>query len=357
MPVYKDKQRETWYASFYYTDWTGKRRLKKKRGFKLQREAKDFESEFLAKLSLSSDMSFASLVEIYNDDMKSRLKETTIQSKAFMMDKHIMPFFGENRINKITSAHVRKWQSELLEKGYAPTYLKSINSQLVAVLNYAVRYYGLQTNPCIAAGPLGKKDANSMRFWTHDQFSQFIVAVNRWPARIGFELLFWTGMRISELLALTENDFDFTRGTLIISKGYQRVSGEDRIWDPKTEKGRRTIPVPTAVTEMVQAYILRLYDYKAGDRLFPYTKGYFHHAMDKACEVSGVERIRLHDLRHSHAALLIEMEAPILLISERLGHEDVQTTLGTYGHLYPNRHDNTVAQLDDLIRNKAIAPE
>jgi integrase len=352
MPVYKDAKRGTWSAEFRYTDWTGKRVRKHKRGFALKRDAQEFEREFLAKQSLSSDMTFFSLVELYKADMEDRLKETTRESKDWMMAKHIMPFFAELPINKITAAHVRKWQAGLLAQDYAQTYLKSINNQLVAVLNYAVKFYGLPANPCHAAGSMGSKDADTMKFWTHDQFSQFIEAVDRWPAKTGFEMLYWTGVRIGELLALTESDFDFERGTVVISKNYQRVSGDDLIQEPKTKKGRRTIPVPAAILTTVKEYIPRLYDYSPGDRLFPYTKEYFHHAMIKGSKASGVERIRLHDLRHSHAALLIDMGVPILLISERLGHEDVETTLRTYGHLYPNKHDDTVARLDEMIQEK-----
>jgi integrase len=197
------------------------------------------------------------------------------------------------------------------------------------------------------------RDAEKMKFWTHEQFSAFIIAVDRWPARVGFELLFWTGMRIGELLALTEEDFDFTRGIVAITKNYQRVSGNDIITEPKTKSGRRTVPVPAAVMQDVEEYIPRLYDYKLGDRLFPYTKEYFHHAMRKASEASGVEYIRLHDLRHSHASLLMEMNVPVLLISERLGHEDIQTTMRTYGHLYQHQRDDTIARLDELIAGPA----
>lgn len=154
---------------------------------------------------------------------------------------------------------------------------------------------------------------------------------------------------IGELLALTEADFDFERGTVSITKNFQQVKGVPTISEPKTEKSKRSVPVPATVLQAVQDYIPRLYDYSPGDRLFPYTKEYFHHAMRRGSAASGVEYIRLHDLRHSHASLLIEMGVPILLVSERLGHEDIETTLRTYGHLYPNRHDETVALLDELI--------
>ena len=74
--------------------------------------------------------------------------------------------------------------------------------------------------------------------------------------------------------------------------------------------------------------------------------------MTKATVASGVERIRLHDLRHSHASLLLEMGIPILLISERLGHENIETTLKTYSHLYPGKHEEVAARLEKLIANK-----
>jgi integrase len=188
-----------------------------------------------------------------------------------------------------------------------------------------------------------------MKFWTHEQFSKFIQCVDKWPARVGFELLFWSGMRIGELLALTEDDFDFAKGSVTVSKNYQRIDEEDIISTPKTPKGRRTIALPDAVIKSVRDYIPRLYDYKPGYRLFPYTKRYYTYEKADACVASGVELIRLHDIRHSHAALLIEMDVPILLISERLGHEDVNTTLRTYGHLYPNRYDNMLSKLNALM--------
>lgn len=228
--------------------------------------------------------------------------------------------------------------------------MKTINNQLVAVLNYAVRYYGLPSNPCHVAGSVGRKNADAMKFWTKEQFEAFLACVERPSARAGFSLLFWTGIRIGELLALTLNDFDFEKKTLSVSKSFQSIKGREVITEPKTQKSKRVIPLPDKLCAVVQEYTTRLYDYSPDERLFPFTKSFFHKEMEKACAASGVEKIRLHDLRHSHASLLIEMGAPILLVSERLGHEDVETTLRTYGHLYPNKHEDTVKKLDDLMK-------
>ena len=185
MPVYKDDERGTWYASFYYTDWQGRRKLKKKRGFERKKDAQEFEREFLAKQERSCDMTFASLWELYCEDMASRLRENTLQSKKYLVERHILPFYEALKVNEITPAHVRKWQSERLSKGYAQTYVKTINNQLVAVLNYAVRYYGLPSNPCHVAGSVGRKNADAMKFWTKEQFEAFLACVERPSARAG----------------------------------------------------------------------------------------------------------------------------------------------------------------------------
>lgn len=336
MPTYKDKERGTWYASFYYTDWQGRRRLKKKRGFLRQKDAKAFEEEFLRTKARSCDMAFGSMVEIYFDDMKGRLKANTLKNKRYLVDAKILPFFRELPLNEITPAHVRKWQSGLLAEGLAPTYIKTINNQISAIFNYAVRYYGLQVNPARLAGGVGKKNADEMNFWTVEQFTAVHEKVRKLPARTGLSVLFWTGLRIGELLALTPRDLDLDAGTLSVSKSFQSIDGEEVITEPKTPKSRRVVPVPSKLAAELREYMAALYDVGPDDRLFPFTKHYFRREMLKAAEAAGVERIRLHDLRHSHASLLIHLGCPVLLVSERLGHEDVQTTLRTYGHLYPS---------------------
>lgn len=300
MPTYKDKERGTWYASFYYTDWQGRRRLKKKRGFLRQKDAKAFEEEFLRTKARSCDMAFGSMVEIYFDDMKGRLKANTLKNKRYLVDAKILPFFRELPLNEITPAHVRKWQSDLLAEGLAPTYIKTINNQISAIFNYAVRYYGLQVNPARLAGGVGKKNADEMNFWTVEQFTAVHEKVRKLPARTGLSVLFWTGLRIGELLALTPRDLDLDAGTLSVSKSFQSIDGEEVITEPKTPKSRRVVPVPSKLAAELREYMAALYDVGPDDRLFPFTKHYFRREMLKAAEAAGVERIRLHDLRHPY---------------------------------------------------------
>lgn len=351
MPVYKDKTRNTWYCKFSYQDWTGTTKQTMKRGFKTQKEAKTFERDFLNKTQANTNMSFENLVTLYMEDCKSRLKPTTYSNKEYIIGLKILPYFKDLSLNKIEPSTVRKWQNTLIshENNYSETYLKTVNNQLSAIFNFAMKYYKLQANPAKICGSMGKKNADSMQFWTIDEFNKFILFVSDKPiSKIVFHILFWTGIRSGELLALTLNDIDLESQTLCINKNYSRHEGSDLILPPKTPKSKRNITIPKFLCDYIREYVSRLYDYKAHERLFQVTKYYLHHEMDRGSKKSGVKRIRIHDLRHSHASLLIDMGFSPLLISERLGHENIETTLQTYSHLYPNKHGEVADKLQEL---------
>ena len=351
MSVFKDKFTNTW--SFYvrYKNWQGETKQYKRTGSKSQKEAKAKETEFLDKHTESTDISFASLVEYYLQDCKARLKPTTYSTKEYIINLKIVPYFEKLRIIDITPVKVRTWQTMLMSdpKGYAPTYLKTINNQLSAIMNFACRLYGLKQNPCHITGSMGKKRADLTNFWTPDEFNKFLLAVSDKPvSKLMFTLLYFSGMRIGEALALTMDDFDFNKNTVKVSKNYARLHGEDLIMPPKTPKSNRTITLPASVMNLVREYRFRLYDYESSERLFPHTKSYLEWEMIRGCKLSGVKKIRLHDIRHSHASMLLELGTPIKQVSERLGHENIETTLQTYSHLYKNKEKELVDKLEDL---------
>lgn len=350
MPVYKDNERGTWYAKFNYTDWTGTIKQKLKRGFKTQREAKAFEREFLEKSQASPEMKFGTLVELYMEDCKTRLKPTTYENKEYVIGLKVLPFFKDMPINSIEPATIRRWQNELLadKRAYSQTYLKTVNNQISAIFNYAMKYYKLSSNPARIAGSMGKKNANDMHFWTADEFNQFIAHSDNPTYTVMYELLFWTGIRIGECLALTLNDFNFDVKTVSINKNFAKVKKEDMILEPKTSKSKRIITLPSFLCHMIQDYVAKFYDYEPSERLFPIYRSTLNHHLDRTCKKSVVKKIRVHDLRHSHASLLIELNFSPLLISERLGHENIETTLQTYSHLYPNKHSEVSDKLNIL---------
>lgn len=357
MSVTKDGNTGRWMSQLRVTDWTGNVIHKKKRGFTTRREALEWEHEFIMQASGSIGMTFADFIKLYFEDMEKRLKPSTVANKKWVVDLKITPFFEKKALNEIKPTDIRRWQNSLKsyrdEKGmpYSETYLRSINNQLTAIFNYAVRYYGLRENPCHKAGSMGKKNADEMQFWTKDEFSLFIgnkYFEDKLASRTIFMTLYYTGMREGELLALTPADIDLEKQEIRINKSYQRLDKEDVITSPKTPKSIRTITIPDKLCECLREYLDGCYELKSNDRLFPYTKSFLYHEMEKACKASGVKRIRVHDIRHSHASLLIEMGFSPLLIAERLGHEKVQTTLDTYSHLYPNKQIEVAKKLDTI---------
>ncbi len=375
MPAYKDtgsKSGKTkWYVQFYYADWNGQRRKKLKRGFETRKIALEWERSFLEQQEAAPDMNFGALVEIYLEDCKTRLKPTTFNQKEYAVRKKILPFFKDLPINAITAAQVRSWQNHLMTMTYKPghsekdkktkprkyadTYLKTVNAQLSAIFNFAMRYYGLKSNPARLAGSIGKMNAEKVDFWTMDEFNQFLEAVSDKPlSRAVFSVLFWTGIRSGELLALTHKDIDYDARTMRIDKSYARLNGHDLIQRPKTKKSVRVVTLPEPLIAVIKDYIKTLYKPEPNERLFEVTKYYLSHEMIRGCKLSGVRKIRVHDLRHSHASLLIEMGYSPLLIKERLGHEKIQTTLSTYSHLYPNKQAALAGDLAEVMSKKKI---
>lgn len=279
--------------------------------------------------------------------MEHRLRESTIINKRYVFDLKVTPYFKNKKMCEIKTADIKEWQNLLIKKGYAPTYLKSINNQLAALFNYAVRYYDLKDNPCRKAGSIGKSKADEMEFWTKQEFKEFIFAMKEKPeAKMAFLILYWTGIRIGELLALTYEDIDLEKRIFSISKSYQRIKGKDMVTPPKTPKSNRKVTIPSFLAEELKEYCSRLYGITPNERMFRFTKSFMEHEIVRGIKETGVKRIRLHDLRHSHASLLVEMGFQPLAIAERLGHEKIEITLNTYSHLYPNKQAELAEQLE-----------
>lgn len=353
MAAFKDKNNNTWKAVFYYTDYQGNKKQKFKRGFKTKKEALEWEREFLLKAEFSITMAFQSLYDLYMEDLKYRIRENTYNTKNYIIKIKILPFFEKLSLEKITPIVVRKWQNDLLSsinkngEPYSQTYIKTINNQLVAIFNYAVKYHGLKVNPCHLAGSIGKKNADEMNIWNIEDFNKFVILLKHKPiSYTGFYILFWTGLRIGELLALTFNDINLDKKTISINKSYQRISGKDVITLPKTPKSKRILDIPDSLNSIIKNYVDMLYKPKKNERLFPVTKHLFSNDMILYSKKANIKKIRIHDLRHSHTSFLFNNGVDALSIAKRLGHEKVQTTLDIYTHLYKETDDKVLEILN-----------
>ena len=358
MAAFKNKENGTWYVQFRYTDWKGERQQKLKRGFATKKEAQAWEREFLMEKQADINMSFESFVGLYEKDIKPKIKLNTWITKESIIKQKILPYFQKRKLSEITAKDIIDWQNEIREltdchgSPLSKTYLKTVHNQLSAIFNHAIRYYGLQINPAQKAGNMGVEEKKEMLFWTKDEYTKFSEAMMDKPiSYYAFEMLYWCGIREGELLALTPADFNFERGTVSINKSYQRINKQDVITTPKTPKSIRVIQMPKFLCDEMQDYFKMFYSLDSDSRIFPISKNYLHREMARGSKATGVKRIRIHDLRHSHVSLLIDMGFTALAIADRVGHESIDITF-RYAHLFPTRQIEMADKLDMMRSEK-----
>ena len=312
--------------------------------------------------TVTPDMTFSDFYQIYRNDMQERLKPTTLATKDAVMNGKILPVFGELSMNAITPRLIRRWQTGLLTKGYSDTYLRTIDMHLSSVFKYAARYYDLE-NPCTKADHIGSANARTLSFWTLEEYRCFIATCRDNPAAFAaFELLYWCGIRVGELLALTPQDIDPKKKLLKITKTYTRQGWRDIISPPKTPDSVRDVGMPDFLFREIMSYTADA-GIKKNARLIPYTIDFLKYRLKTGCTKSGVKKIRIHDIRHSHVSLLIDQGFSAAAIAGRVGHRHISTTVNVYAHLFPNRqamlaealqamHDGTF-QKEDFTYAKA----
>ena len=358
MPTYKYSNaagKTMWYCSFYYTDWKGERKRKVKRGFATRRDASRYEDAYKVIGSKEPTIQLGDVVEDYLKDCELKLKPTTMKNKRVLIETKILPTFGDLRLCDINVNMIRGWQNDLLSfrdpdgRGYEQTYLYSIHRELSGIFNFGVKFYGLGSNPCRLCGPIGREGAGEMKIWTQEQFEKFIRNEDRRDYRTAFDILFYGGLRKGELLGLMPADLIPERKAIRITRNFETVDGVDMLIDPKTEKSKRVVTLPGRVYEELSD-LIRETMCSGHERVFSFKYPGLWAEFRRVTAVSQLPPIRIHDLRHSHASMLIDMGFNVQQIAERLGHSNANTTMRVYAHLYPDRDVELAQKLDDMIR-------
>jgi len=237
MAAFKNEKNGTWYVQFRYTDWKGERQQKFKRGFATKREAQEWERTFLIEKKADVTMPFKTFAELYEKDVRPKLKENTWLTKEHIIKTKILPYFEQKRLCDITAKDVIAWQNEIRKetnssgKSLSQGYLKIIHNQLSALFNHAIRIYGLKLNPAATVGNMGKEERKEMDFWTVEEYTKFSNEIMDKPVSYyAFQMLYWCGIREGELLVLTYRHLGL--GTALMEgmlqflkdKGYKQTS-------------------------------------------------------------------------------------------------------------------------------------
>ena len=354
MPAYKDDKSNSWFLRFSYKTWDGKYKKTSKRGFKTKKEALEWEREFLTQKAGSVDMLFSSFVECYLSNVAPRLKETTMLTKRSIIDSSILPYFCEKSIGEITTQDVLQWQNTLLRKvdsngkQFSKSYLKTLHNQLSAIFNHAVKYYALPNNPAKLVGNMGDEKHVKTEIWTTSEYLEFAEVMMEKPEMYYcFEVLYWCGLRLGEMLALQISDIDFLNKVINVTKTYSKINKKTIVTAPKTPKSIRKVTMPDFLADELKDYISSIYAAEPNDRLFPISKNKVEREMKRGAEAKGLKRIRVHDLRHSHVSMLINLGYTAVAIAERMGHESIDITY-RYAHLFPTVQSDMADRLNQI---------
>lgn len=351
-------------ANLGYDAVTGKQIQKYRSGFSTKKEARAEYSKLIlaAEEGLAMEKkqpSFKQFIEeIYLPWYKTQVKESTYKNRLNTIEKHFK-FFYRKKVNEIEPIHVQTWQLNLA-KDYSPNYVRIIQGMLSLAFDRAIILGLAKKNPARMVGNIKSKKVK-VDFWTLEEFQKVISLLYKGDYYehylfICFWLLFTTGLRIGEAAALQWEDIDFESGIISVTKTlYYKSMNEYTFVDPKTSASIRTVVIDKdTIRELkdwmeVQKKVLKDCNFVLSYSGIPTSKHTLPRALEKLAGLAGVHRIKIHALRHSHVALLISMGVNPLIVKDRLGHEKIQTTLGTYGHLYPNSNFEVAKMLGGII--------
>lgn len=351
-------------ANLGYDAVTGKQIQKYRSGFSTKKEARAEYSKLIlaAEEGLAMEKkqpSFKQFIEeIYLPWYKTQVKESTYKNRLNTIEKHFK-FFYRKKVNEIEPIHVQTWQLKLA-KDYSPNYVRIIQGMLSLAFDRAIILGLAKKNPARMVGNIKSKKVK-VDFWTLEEFQKVISLLYKGDYYehylfICFWLLFTTGLRIGEAAALQWEDIDFESGIISVTKTlYYKSMNEYTFVDPKTSASIRTVVIDKdTIRELkdwmeVQKKVLKDCNFVLSYSGIPTSKHTLPRALEKLAGLAGVHRIKIHALRHSHVALLISMVVNPLIVKDRLGHEKIQTTLGTYGHLYPNSNFEVAKMLGGII--------
>lgn len=348
MPVYKDSKRGTWYYSVFYKDVYGENKRKVKRGFSKKKDAVIAESDFIQKVKFgySDNKTFD---EIFHARLKSvQLSERSIEKRTTEYNTYIKRQFGFREIGKITTDQCKQLRDSLMnDYDISLPYARSVWAGFKAVFAYAGKYYKLTIDPTSPVEPIPRVKPKPI-YITREDFEARVENIPNETCKNLAKLLFYTGLRVGEAMALTWKDFDSGKHELDINKTLN-LSKRKIQETGKTAHSLATVPIPV----LINTLLCDMYEHEKGtykgftDDYYifggnvPFSYHTFTYHFKKA-----FPEIKIHALRHSYATYLINNGVDMYLLMKLMRHSNISETIDTYSHLYPDKTHEVVQIFD-----------
>lgn len=366
MPSYKDSKTGKWYCQFYYRDeLTGKNKHKVKRGFDKKKDADAWERNFKQQ-EKTSDILMDDLLNqyeahLYTLETLNIIRKSTVLNRLEAIKFYIRPYFaGDILAKNITTKNINDWivklktrKNKFNQHTLSSSTVNSKRTVLKQVFEYGITNCGLIHNPVDKSEKAKFSSCdNRAKFWTAEQYNIFYDALDDEQYRIIFNLLFYTGMRIGEALALTPADISpytiSVKSTL--RKMTYKGSRITNIGPPKNKSSERIIDIPHFLYNQIMNYINSLYGLDPNQTIITLAYTTIHNKMCSTIEKTGLPHISPHILRHSYATTLGSL-SDVVVVSGQLGHSSPKTTMQTYTHLLPGKASQAVEKFEKLIIN------
>ncbi len=348
---------------------TGKRRQKWFSGFDTKKEAERAMVEKIAEINRGdyiepAKMTVKELIDTWlYDEVRHNRKIATFDIYKSITKNHIIPRLGNIPLNNLTTFHIHQFLKSLLNKGVSQKNAMYIIRTLKVVLNWAVDMHLISKNPAANIKVTIKSTGSEMKVWTDEQVKYFLMTARESRYYPAFYLAVATGMRLGELLGLKWLDIDLDRGVISIRRILQHSSEGLKLYEQtKTAKSRRLIDISSSTVEVLRKHRIKQKEemaqknYQNGDDLVfstrsgnPINPRTFREAYYRVIKKAGLPPIRFHDLRHTHATLLLQQGVHPKVVSERLGHTSINMTLDLYSHVIPSIQKEAAEMFDRII--------
>lgn len=359
-------------SKWYYVielgkDSNGKRKQKKKRGFKTKKDAQAALTKSLHELNSGtyiepSTQKTGEFLMDWLENKKMTIKESTYKTYYYILKKHIIPEFENVPLSNLKSLNIQKFHTKLLnEKGLSNNTVRKIHFILGNALNLAVNFDMVIKNAAKPVNPPKETKAQT-EVWDVNEVLRFIEVAKESHLYMVYLIAINTGMRQGEILGLSWDGVNFDEGVLYVKQTLS-IDGQTINKTTKTAAGMRTIALPNElITELKRHKLEQIKHrlqmgslYKDMNLVNPTNVGTpviasnLRRNFNIFIKKANVKKIRFHDLRHTHATLLLKQGVHPKIVSERLGHTDTRMTLDRYSHLLPNMQKETAQKFSELL--------
>lgn len=301
-------------------------------------------------------------------EVELSLKPKTHQFYSYWCEK-ISQYIGHIPLDKLTGLHIQEMYRELLASGHSPNGVNGAHRTLRRALNQAVEWGLMIKNPVLSAKP-PKKQKTSFTILTPEQISKLLAVAKETNSRHQLYTLYLTalstGMREGELLALRWEDIDFEKQTITVRRTLVRGGRNPIFGEPKTTIGERTVTIPAALVSALKDHRRCQLEHRMSlgpeyhdhGLVWPTAWGWPRVArtltrnLKILLQKAGLPDIRFHDLRHTHATMLLESGTHPKVVQERLGHSSIDVTMNTYTHVTPNLQKQVASDIEKILFQK-----